>query len=210
MVSTPPPPVPWPPAPFQDSPPPFLPPPPPDSVPTDDNNWDEIQLWPAILCAALFLAITLVNLGLTYKTRTWFMLWVTFSGCSEAAGYSARAWVHYYPETDPVTAMQCFLIITPIFLCMVDYVCIGKLLDLAEDPEKARLFGFIRPAWIARFFFASDIACIAGTCVRAQQATAGPAWGQWGGVRPAAVLRALCCCTTRRMPRRQAAACTHA
>ena len=110
---------------------------------------------PAIFALVIFTLMGLVNLGITCKTRAWFMLIVAATAGLEAAGYACRIVMLNKPGYGAYVAMQALLIISPIFLALVDYAATGKLMRMAHGG------GCLNPAWVARGFFASDILCLA-------------------------------------------------
>ncbi|KAL3148413.1 hypothetical protein ABBQ38_013868 [Trebouxia sp. C0009 RCD-2024] len=109
----------------------------------------------AIFALVVFFLIGVANLVITCRTKAWFMLTVAFTAALEVAGYAFRITMLHKPAYGPFVAMQALLIIPPIFLALVDYSAVGKLMRLAGGG------GRLNPAWVARFFFASDILCLA-------------------------------------------------
>uniref|UniRef100_A0A7S0VB24 Uncharacterized protein n=1 Tax=Polytomella parva TaxID=51329 RepID=A0A7S0VB24_9CHLO len=114
----------------------------------------------ALACAILFWILGIINLGATIKTRAWFVLFCTVSCVLEGVGYLYRRKMLYTPTMGTYIVSQCFLIITPILLALVDYVLVGKLLERGNFQEDPRLRS-MRPRWIARIFTASDFFCLA-------------------------------------------------
>ena len=110
---------------------------------------------PAIFALVMFTLLGLINLAITCKTRAWFMLTIAFTAGLEVAGYACRIIMLHKPAYDPYVAMQALLIVSPIFLALVDYSATGKLMRMAHGG------GRLHPAWVARGFFASDILCLA-------------------------------------------------
>ena len=110
---------------------------------------------PAIFALIMFALLGLINLAITCKTRAWFMLTIAFTALLEVIGYACRIVMLHKPAYDPYVIMQGLLIISPIFLALVDYSATGKLMRMAHGG------GRLHPAWVARGFFASDLLCLA-------------------------------------------------
>ncbi|GLC46789.1 hypothetical protein PLESTB_001941600 [Pleodorina starrii] len=109
----------------------------------------------AIAALVLYLAVSIVILVLTTKTRAWFMLTVVLTGLLEAAGFMARVVMIRTPSSMAFIAMQCFLIISPVLLAIVEYICLGKLVAMSRAGRESRLM-----RWQSRLFAASDVLCL--------------------------------------------------
>lgn len=110
---------------------------------------------PAIFALIMFALMGSINLGITIKTRAWFMLTIAFTAGLEVGGYACRIVMLHNPGYNPYVAMQALLIVSPIFLALVDYSATGKLMRMAHGG------GRLHPGWVAKGFFASDILCLA-------------------------------------------------
>ena len=110
---------------------------------------------PAIFALIMIALLGFINLAITCKTKAWFMLVVFFTAGLEVAGYACRIVMLNTPGYGAYVAMQALLIISPIFLALVDYIATGKLMKMANGG------GRLKAAWVARGFFASDILCLA-------------------------------------------------
>ena len=123
----------------------------------------EIFLWfryypkeaPAIFAAIMFLLIGITNLVFTIRTRTWFVLFIPITAAMECGGYIFRIIMLHHPGRTVFILMQVLLVVSPIFLTLVDYKAVGHLLRVANLRG-----GCLRPAWISRVFLASDILCL--------------------------------------------------
>lgn len=99
---------------------------------------EEIYQWfhdipkeaPAIFALAFIFLFGCINFAITCKTRTWFMLIVAFTAGLEVAGYICRVIMLHHPAYGPYVSMQALLIISPIFLALVDYDAVGKLIKM--------------------------------------------------------------------------------
>mmetsp|Transcript_28830 Transcript_28830/g.63520 ORF Transcript_28830/g.63520 Transcript_28830/m.63520 type:complete len:320 (-) Transcript_28830:905-1864(-) len=110
----------------------------------------------AIVALSCYLLITFMVLWVTLRTRAWFMLTVVVTGFLEAAGFGARLFFMISPSMIAYTQTQCFLIISPVLLAIVEYVCLGKLLKLSAAGRSSHL-----ARWVAVLFTISDILCLA-------------------------------------------------
>lgn len=97
----------------------------------------------AIFALVVFFLIGVANLVITCRTKAWFMLTVAFTAALEVAGYAFRITMLHKPAYGPFVAMQALLIIPPIFLALVDYSAVGKLMRLAGGG------GRLNPAWVS-------------------------------------------------------------
>ena len=76
---------------------------------------------PAIFAIAAFATLGIANLAITVRTRAWFMLTIAFTAGLEVGGYICRIIMLHQPGYNCYVAMQALLIISPIFLALVDY-----------------------------------------------------------------------------------------
>ena len=97
----------------------------------------------AIFALVVFFLAGCANLVITCSTKAWFMLTVAFTAALEVAGYAFRIVMLHKPAYGPYVAMQALLIISPIFLALVDYSAVGKLMKLADGG------GWLKPAWVS-------------------------------------------------------------
>jgi hypothetical protein len=109
----------------------------------------------AIAAAVLYGLITLVVLGLTIKTRSWFMMCVVVTGFMEVAGWSFRLNILEDPTLIWLVMMQAFLIIPPVLLAIVDYVCVAKLVNSSEAGRGTPFAKGL--TWL---FTGSDVLCL--------------------------------------------------
>ena len=109
---------------------------------------------PAVVAIIVFLALGLVNLAITFKTKAWFMLIVALTAFLEVGGFIFRIAVLHDPTIGNVAITQALLIISPILLALVDYEAVGKLMKLGQGT------GRLRPGLVAKLFFGSDILCL--------------------------------------------------
>ena len=106
---------------------------------------------PTVVAAVVFLVLGFVKLGITIKTKAWFMLIVALTAFLEVGGFIFRIAVLHQPTIGNVAITQALLIISPIFLALVDYEAMGKLMKLGQGT------GSLRPGLVAKLFFSSDI-----------------------------------------------------
>ena len=97
----------------------------------------------AIFALIVFFLVGCANLAITCKTKSWFMLTVAFTAALEVAGYAFRIVMLHKPTYGSYVAMQALLIISPIFLALVDYSAVGKLMRLADGH------GWLNPSWVS-------------------------------------------------------------
>ena len=109
---------------------------------------------PAVVAIFVFLALGLINLAITFKTKAWFMLIVALTAFLEVGGFIFRVAVLHNPTIGNVAITQALLVISPIFLALVDYEAVGKLMKLGQGT------GRLRPGLVAKLFFGSDILCL--------------------------------------------------
>lgn len=114
----------------------------------------------AIAAASLFAAITLASLIITLKTRCWFVLFVPLTGALEAVGYGLRVSFVREPTFISLVIMQCCIIVSPVLLAIVDYVCLGRVIALADSQRVPIALRRFAP-WIGRAFTLSDVLCLA-------------------------------------------------
>lgn len=97
----------------------------------------------AIFALVVFFLIGVANLVITCRTKAWFMVTVAVTAALEVAGYAFRIVMLHKPAYGPFVAMQALLIIPPIFLALVDYSAVGKLMRVAKRG------GRLNPAWVS-------------------------------------------------------------
>jgi hypothetical protein len=126
---------------------------------TTDTIWQYFHEYPnqdaAWAATALYLVITLIVLGITIKTRAWFMICVVVTGFLETLGYAFRGYFLRNPQSIYFIQMQCFLIISPVLLAIVEYIVVGKLLKMSEAGRDSKL-----AKWIGPLYTVSDILCL--------------------------------------------------
>lgn len=123
----------------------------------------EVYLWfgytplqaPAIFAAIMFLLIGIANLVITIRTKKWFVMFIPLTAAMETTGYIFRLIMMHHPGMTPYILMQVLLVVSPVFLTLVDYKAVGHLLRVANLRG-----GCLRPAWISRVFLASDVLCL--------------------------------------------------
>lgn len=133
-----------------------------------DQKYDDIisyfHFWPskalAIIGLCLFLISALTVLGMTLKTRQWYMVIASIVGLMEMAGYACRISMLNKPVYGVYVAMQCLLIIPPSFLALVQYITLGKVVALVKQryPERKLL---VKPRAVMIGFFVFEIAALA-------------------------------------------------
>ncbi len=102
----------------------------------------------AIAALVAFIAAAIGTTVVNIRARTcWFMFVVTLTALCEMGGYAARLAMLSAPTMGTYIAMQTLLIIPPIFLAVVDYITVGKLLALAAADRVACL-GHKQVAWL--------------------------------------------------------------
>lgn len=99
---------------------------------------------PAIFALVFIFLFGCINLAITFKTRSWFMLFVAFTAGLEVAGYICRVVMLHQPGYGAYVIMQALLIISPTFLALVDYSAVGRLIRLADGGGRIRP-GLVRP-----------------------------------------------------------------
>ncbi|GBF96335.1 hypothetical protein Rsub_09405 [Raphidocelis subcapitata] len=114
---------------------------------------EEPSLAAAAAALALYLAVTLAVTAVTVRTRAWFMLTVSLTGALEALGFVMRILLlTRTPTLMLFIQMEAFLVIPPVLLAIVEYICTGRLLAALATRHSA---------WVARLFTASDLLCLA-------------------------------------------------
>ena len=115
----------------------------------------------SITALCLFTVVSLTVFAMTIKTRQWFMVIATIVGLLEAAGYACRIYMTKKPVFGAFVCMQCFLIISPSFLALVQYITLGKVVRLVQQrfPDRRLL---VKPKLVIWGFFVIEI--IALTC----------------------------------------------
>lgn len=80
-----------------------------------------------------------------------FMHIFVFSGALECAGYGTRLESIWHPTLPPFVTSVLFILLAPIFLALVNYIVVGKLIE-----PTGKKIGCINPTSISYVFFASD------------------------------------------------------
>ncbi|GIL65742.1 hypothetical protein Vafri_19452 [Volvox africanus] len=109
----------------------------------------------AVAALALYLTISLIILAITCRARAWFMLTVVLTGLLEAAGFLSRVIMLHSPSYIGYVLMQCFLIISPVLLAIVEYICLGKMVAMSKTGRDSRLM-----RWQSRIFALTDAVCL--------------------------------------------------
>lgn len=130
---------------------------------TEDAKNAEIYRWfheypkqaPAIAALTLYLLVGIAILVCTIRTRAWFMLTISITAFLEFAGYATRVQMLHNPSMSPYVVSQALLIISPVLLSIVNYIAAGRILRYVDTS-----MGWLRPAWVAWVFTASDILCL--------------------------------------------------
>jgi hypothetical protein len=114
--------------------------------------------WPseaiAIVALVLFSTVTAVNLLITVYTKTWFYGIIVTTGLLEVAGYICRISMIHKPLYGTFVAMQCFLIISPSFLALANYVAVGKLM------KALNIKAFIKSKFVSWLFFGLELGAL--------------------------------------------------
>ena len=84
---------------------------------------------------------------------------VTFSGFWEVIGYTARLYISMNTDQKqsimPYMIYVFFVLLTPIFLALVNYRAVGVVLRIINKPVSLGIFK-LQPHQITKFFFTSD------------------------------------------------------
>ncbi len=103
---------------------------------------------------ALFGATALVGLFLVHRyPKAKFMFILTFSSALESVGYGTRLESIWRPKLAPFVVSVLFILLAPIFLALINYIVVGKLIE-----PTGKKIAFIKPTIISYVFFASDFA----------------------------------------------------
>lgn len=113
----------------------------------------------AIAAICLYAAVTAVLLATTIKTRAWFMLFGAATGIIEVAGYVLRVTMLPHPAYYTYVVSYAFLVIAPVLLAIVQYVCVAKLIRRSAG---ARGSSFAK--WVGWFMIVSEICCLGLQC----------------------------------------------
>ena len=121
---------------------------------------DYFEFYPSnalsIVSLCLFLIVSLTVFAMTIKTRQWYMVIASIVGLLEMAGYACRIQMTKKPVYGAFVAMQCFLIISPSFLALVQYITLGKVVALVQQrfPDRRLL---VKPKLVIWGFFVMEI-----------------------------------------------------
>ncbi len=102
---------------------------------------------------ALFGAATIVGFFLTMRYKATYMYILPFCAAIEAAGYGTRLETIFKPTLTPFIVSVLFILLAPIFLALINYITVGKLIE-----STGKKIGCINPSSISYWFFASDFA----------------------------------------------------
>ncbi|PWN25143.1 RTA1 like protein, partial [Jaminaea rosea] len=115
------------------------------------------KLAPAVVFTVVYALLALVHLGLTVKSRQWWLIVLALGAGFETAGNALRIYGHFYATvTDPYIAMQVLVVVTPAFFAAIHFAILGKVLILF-----GRKFCFVPPKLIIPFFVTLDVASLA-------------------------------------------------
>ncbi|GFR44602.1 hypothetical protein Agub_g5885 [Astrephomene gubernaculifera] len=110
---------------------------------------------PAYAALVLYFIGGLIVFFQSWKTKAWFMTVVSATAWLEVIGFGFRVAMIASPDRLVFIMMQCFLIITPVILPLVDYIVVGRLMRFGDGSKL-----FMKPHWVARFFLTSDFFCL--------------------------------------------------
>mmetsp|Transcript_12906 Transcript_12906/g.17702 ORF Transcript_12906/g.17702 Transcript_12906/m.17702 type:complete len:302 (+) Transcript_12906:31-936(+) len=102
---------------------------------------------------ALFGVTAIVGLFMSMRYKATYMYILPFCAAIEAAGYGTRLQSAENPELTPFIVSTLFILLAPIFLALINYTTVGKLIE-----STGRRIGCINPSSISYWFFASDFA----------------------------------------------------
>ncbi|CAO1622808.1 unnamed protein product [Parajaminaea phylloscopi] len=115
------------------------------------------KLAPAVVFTAAYAILAFVHLGLTIKSRQWWLIVVAIGAGLETAGNALRIYGHYNGHgVNPYIAMQCIVVVTPAFFAAMHFAILGKVLILF-----GRRFSSVPPTLIIPFFVSLDVASLA-------------------------------------------------
>jgi hypothetical protein len=122
---------------------------------------------PSVLSASLvigaFCLLTIGSFVLTWIHGGRFMYIVPVTGCVEILGYALRIVTEQQVTLMPYVVSTLFILVAPIALALVNYIVVGKLLQVAGEPVRVLCFN-LQPKRITRIFFWSDVACFFFQC----------------------------------------------
>lgn len=113
----------------------------------------------ALAAIILYAAATAGVIGTTVKTRAWWMLVCVVTGAVEVAGYALKIKMLDSPEYYTYVVSYAFLVIGPVFLVIVEYLCVAKLIGRSKLGGKSR---FARG--VAWFMTVSEVICLGIQC----------------------------------------------
>jgi hypothetical protein len=85
--------------------------------------------------------------------RAKYMAILVFSACLECAGYGTRYLSILKPTLSPFIISVLFILLSPIFLALLNYITVSKLVDKTDIT-----IACIKPSIMSYVFFASDFA----------------------------------------------------
>lgn len=119
--------------------------------------------------SAAYALLTLTHLGLTIRSRQWWLIVLAVGAGFETAGNALRVYGHYETQPqDPYIAMQVLVVVTPVFFAAIHFAVLGKVIQLF-----GREFTVVAPKVIIPFFVCLDVVSLviqgAGSGIAATQ-----------------------------------------
>lgn len=97
-----------------------------------------------------------MHLGLTLKSRQWWLIILAVGAGLETAGNALRIYGNKNSHSiHPYIAMQCIVVVTPAFFAAIHFSILGKVLTLF-----GRNFSTVSPKLIVPFFVSLDVASL--------------------------------------------------
>ena len=134
---------------------------------SDDQRqsvFDYFNFYPSLALSivglVLFAIAALTVLAMTIKTRQWYMVIASIVGFMEMGGYACRIKMLQATVYGAYVAMQCLLIIPPSFLALVNYITLGKVVNLVKMRYPDRRLP-VKPKLVIWGFFAMEITALA-------------------------------------------------
>lgn len=135
----------------------------PMAAPSPSVHDDVLSLfhfWPSrgiiYLAYALYGLATLLIIATTCHTRKWFMLIGAAVGILELMGFAFRLVILTRPVYGYYVGMQCLLIIPPSFLALVEYITLGRVVELIRKSSPG-ISDILKPRLITWAYFAAEI-----------------------------------------------------
>ncbi|CAO1630342.1 unnamed protein product [Sympodiomycopsis kandeliae] len=115
------------------------------------------KLAPGIVFTVAYAILAFVHLGLTIKSRQWWLIVLALGAGFETAGIALRVYGHHDPHAvDPYIAEQVLTVVTPVFFAAIHFAILGKVLILF-----GRKFGIVPPKLIIPVFVTLDVVSLA-------------------------------------------------